>query len=200
MNRTQFLQSLAHRGPGYDVHTSTTDAWIEPRNVRDRFLRALTHSGPGYTQSPPDEIAEIKRSAENSANNMRLVLLESLEKALYVKGHIEAASRSTDPQVCKEQVVLARDTLRDFLHHLQNDVPLAMSGVRESTGPLDVFTRIRMRRTERALKDLLKQGQPILEALANDDKRPDKFEYRSRLATREVNHSIETFSHLAAAR
>lgn len=200
MNRTQFFQALSHNGPGYDVEASEADAWTESRSSTRRFLHALAHSGPGYASPSPGEIAEIKRVAEKSVSDLKSVLLESVEKALYAKGHLEAAAKTSDPQLCKEQMTLARDALGEFLHHLQVDVAGAMFRVRETVSPLDIQTRFMLFRTERALKGLLNEVAPFLQKLSNVEKRPDVFESRSPLGTREVKRSIQAFSHLAAAR
>ncbi len=200
MNRNHFFQVLTHSGPGYDVEASGADTWAESRSSARRFLHALAHSGPGYAPPSPGEIAEIKRAAGRSVDDLKLVLLESVEKALYAKGHLEAAAKASEPQVYKEQTVLAREALGDFLHHLQVDVAVAMSGVRETVNPLDIQTRFMLFRTERALKGLLSEVAPFLQKLSNREKRPGEFEQRSPLGTREVKRSIEAFSHLAAAR
>ncbi|MCM3812136.1 hypothetical protein ND808_41010 [Streptomyces sp. DR7-3] len=200
MNRTQFFKALTHNGPGYDVEASEVDTWAESRSSARRFLHALAHSGPGYAPPSPGEIAEIKRAAEKTVKDLKLVLLEGIEKALYAKGHLEAAAKASDPQVCKEQTVLARDALGDFLHHLQVDVAVALSGVRETVSPLDIQTRFMLFRTERALRGLLSEVAPFVQSLSNAEKRPGAFENRSPLGTREVKRSIEAFSHLAAAR
>ncbi|WP_369224631.1 hypothetical protein AB5J52_27895 [Streptomyces sp. R39] len=200
MNRNQFFQALTHKGPGYDVEASEADTWVDSRSSAHRFLHALAHSGPGYTPPSPGEIAEIKRAAEKSVEDLKSTLLESVEKALYARGHLEAAAKAKDPQVCKEQTVLGRDALQDFLHHLQVDVAVAMSGVRETVNPLDIQTRFMLFRTERALKGLVNEVAPFLQKLSTTDKRPGAFEHRSPLGTREVKRSIEAFSHLAAAR
>lgn len=200
MNRTQFFQALAHKGPGYEVEASDADTWVESRGSVDRFLHALTHSGPGYTPPSPGEIAENKSAAAKRVKELKLVLLEGVEKALYAKGYLEAATKASDPQVCMEQMTLARDALRDFVHYLQVDIAVAMSGVRETISPLDVRTRFMLRRTERALRELLSAVDPFVQALSDAGRRPEKFEHSSPLGTREVKRSIEAFSHLAAVR
>ncbi|MFF4708928.1 hypothetical protein ACWC4D_34655 [Streptomyces sp. NPDC001288] len=200
MSRNQFFQALTHKGPGYDVEASEVDTWADSRSGTRRFLNALAHSGPGYAPPSPVEIAEIKRATEKSVGDLKSVLLESVEKALYARGHLEAAAKAKDQQVCKEQMVLAREAIGDFLHHLQIDVAVAMSGVRETVSPLDIPARFMLFRTERAVKGLLSEVAPYLQNLSTVEKRPEAFGHRSPLGTREVKRSIEAFSHLAAAR
>ncbi|MEV5950500.1 hypothetical protein [Streptomyces sp. NPDC051993] len=200
MNRTQFFQALTHNGPGYEIETSEVGAWGDSESSCRRLLRSLAHSGPGYALPESDEIVEIKRAAKKSLSDLKLVLLESVEKALYTKGHFEAAAKAIDLQERKEQAILARDALNDFLRYLQFDVAVAMSAVRESVSPLDIRTRFMLFRADRALDELLEAVAPILLHLVNAEKRPGAFERRPPLGTREVRRSIEAFSHLAGAR
>ncbi|MFF4825795.1 hypothetical protein ACFY20_22765 [Streptomyces sp. NPDC001312] len=200
MALSQFLQALTHKGPGYEINASGRDEWADSRRGTARFFDALSHRGPGYAPPSAEEIAENKRAANKSQENLKLASLGGIEKALYVKGSLEAAGRATDPEVRKEHLVAARESLQGLLQSLEYDIAIALSEVKEAVNPLDFRTRLRIRKAERDLETLVTQIRPFLQFLSDSERRPERFERRSQVATREVKRSIERFSHLAAAR
>jgi hypothetical protein len=192
----RLLDALTHSGPGYELNHENT--WTESRSTASRYLDALTHSGPGYSLPSATEIAEIAVLKRQKLNGLNDALLEGFELFFYAKGHLEAMERAETESKKREQLEAAITWLRLFLRHVDGPMDLALMAARESLGPLDLRSKLVLRRLDGLFRRLKAIVEGLLGTLEGPGKPRSAIANRSQAAVKRAARSMEVLCHAAA--
>jgi galactokinase len=126
------------------------------------------------------------------------LLLESLELYLYAVGNLEAASRSSQVEDRERLLRSAAERLKAYLQLTGQPMEIALNSARESHGPLNMLTKINLRRLSRLMDRSRASVRSTLDATTPPARHIKQIPQGSQVTVKQASRSIEVICHAVA--